>query len=308
MAALKQQFAFTSHRGDARTADTVPDCMADTAKSSAIRQLCTLPVCRLIRPEIPGLQPSPAKHILITLVLISLILCAGQASACCNQISPDAETQTTRVEHEAKPGHAVIALATEATAPAAQQDIESDATSALAAVAESNFVKISDTGSALAENTAKWECVEDKSNHLTWEVKKSDGGVRDKDSSYSWLSNINGQSSGASNGGRCEGGIDCDTSSYVRAINAEKLCGYSDWRLPTRAELETLVEYNNNPKNATINKTYFPEAVASWYWTASEHPLRNSYAWYVLFHNGIALNDLKERPKHIRLVRGNAVQ
>ena len=32
---------------------------------------------------------------------------------------------------------------------------------------------------------------------------------------------------------------------------------------------------------------------------------RDNFAWYVLFRNGIALNDLKERPKHIRLVRGN---
>ena len=30
------------------------------------------------------------------------------------------------------------------------------------------------------------------------------------------------------------------------------------------------------------------------------------YAWYVLFRNGVKLNDLKERPKHIRLVRSNS--
>ena len=29
----------------------------------------------------------------------------------------------------------------------------------------------------------------------------------------------------------------------------------------------------------------------------------NDHAWYVLFRNGHALSDLKERPKHIRLVR-----
>jgi len=86
------------------------------------------------------------------------------------------------------------------------------------------------------------------------------------------------------------------------------LCGYSDWRLPTRAELETPVEYNDDPKQATINKAYFPKAVPNWYWTASEHPNREAYAWYVLFKNGVALNDLKERPKHIRLVSGNTQQ
>mgnify|MGYP001828730187 FL=1 len=139
-------------------------------------------------------------------------------------------------------------------------------------------------------------------------MKKNDGGIRDKDYSYSWLRNINGESKGVADGGRCKGGIKCDTYNYVRAMNEQKLCGYSDWRLPTVEEMETLVDYNTAEKDATINKTYFPEAVPSWYWTATENPQRENFAWYMLFRNGIALNDLKERPKHIRLVRGNIKQ
>jgi hypothetical protein len=189
-----------------------------------------------------------------------------------------------------------------------QEDIQSDAAASLIATTESYFVKLSDSGQALAENEAQWECVHDKSNNLTWEVKKNDGGIRDKDHSYSWLVKSNGQDRGVSNGGRCKGGVDCDTSSYTRAMNEQKLCGYSDWRLPTREELETLVEYNKASNGVTIDSRYFPEAVPSWYWTASENPHSDSYAWYVLFQNGVALNDLKERPKHIRLVRGNPPQ
>ena len=157
----------------------------------------------------------------------------------------------------------------------------------------------------LDDHEARWECVEDRGNKLVWEVKKNDGSIRDRDYSYSWFSEINGEKIGVSDGGRCKGGVSCDTASYARAMNEQKLCGYSDWRLPTREELETLVEYTDNPKEATINKTYFPEAIPSWYWTSSENPQREGYAWYVLFRNGVALNDLKERPKHIRLVRGN---
>jgi hypothetical protein len=190
----------------------------------------------------------------------------------------------------------------------AAEEISNDAAATLATVVENGFVKIADSGEVLDDNEARWECVEDRGSKLVWEVKKNDGGIRDRDYSYSWFSEINGEKIGVSNGGRCKGGVSCDTSSYARAMNEQKLCGYSDWRLPTREELETLVEFTENPKEATINNTYFPEAVPSWYWTSSENPQREGYAWYVLFRNGIALNDLKERPKHIRLVRGQITQ
>ncbi len=186
--------------------------------------------------------------------------------------------------------------------------IRTDAASSLVAVSQNGFVKLAATGEVLDENAARWECVEDKHRRLTWEVKKNDGGMRDRDHSYSWLSEYEGKQHGIDNGGRCKGGISCDTLSYARAVNEQGLCGYSDWRLPTKEELETLVEYSDNPKQATIDKTYFPEAIPSWYWTASEHPGHEDYAWYVLFRNGVALNDLKERPKHIRLVRGQITQ
>jgi len=194
------------------------------------------------------------------------------------------------------------------SATTANEDITTNAATTLAAVTGDGYVKIANSGQPLDEKADRWECVEDKSSKFTWEVKKNDGGIRDKDYSYSWFRDINGENRGVSNGGRCNGGIKCDTYSYVRAMNEQKLCGYSDWRLPTREEMETLVDYNSTPENATINTTYFPEAVPSWYWTATENPRRDNFAWYVLFRNGIALNDLKERPKHIRLVRGNRTQ
>lgn len=188
------------------------------------------------------------------------------------------------------------------------QGIKTDIDTSIATIAGSGFVKIANTGEVLDDDANQWECVEDKHNNLVWEVKKDDNSIRDKDFSYTWLHNINGTRKGTSNGGRCKGGVSCDTSSYVRAINEQKLCNYTDWRLPTRNELETLVEYNNNPREATINNAYFPQAIPSWYWTATENPQREDFAWYVLFKNGIALNDLKERPKHIRLVRGTIQQ
>jgi hypothetical protein len=237
----------------------------------------------------------------IALISMPVLLLPLQAPACCDD----------HVTSELMPTSAAVELAV-VTAPASEQstssangDIKTDAAATHTALADTGYVKIADSGETLDDKANSWECIEDKSSNLTWEVKKDDGGIRDKDYTYTWLRDIIGENKGVSNGGRCKGGIKCDTYSYVRAMNAQKLCGYSDWRLPTKEEMETLVEYRTTAKDATINKTYFPEAVPSWYWTATENPRYEDFAWYVLFRNGIALNDLKERPKHIRLVRGN---
>ncbi len=289
------------------------------------------------------------RNAITALFIMLILLLTLQAQVCCDGVItsqltlPPAEQQPSRpaqippqsvkitaarpVTAQAKavkviPAKAVAAAKTElrlaAIAPAsgpkqainvAEDGIKTDAAATLISVAGSGLVKIADTGDALDDIASQWECVEDRSNNLTWEVKKNDGGIRDRDHSYSWFNRIGtNMPDGASNGGRCNGGVSCDTSSYIQAMNQNKLCGYSDWRLPTREELETLVEFNNDPAQATINRKYFPQAIPSWYWTASENPDREGYAWYVLFRNGIALNDLKERPKHIRLVRGNIKQ
>lgn len=187
---------------------------------------------------------------------------------------------------------------------ASNEEFTTNIAASVSTITETGFVKIASTGEMLDDEVEQWACVADKSNKLVWEVKTDDGGLRDRDSSYSWLRSINGDANGTSDGGRCNGGVNCDTLSYVRAVNEQKLCSYSDWRLPSREELETLVEHHGHPEETTINRAYFPQAIPSWYWTATEYPQAEGFAWYVLFKNGIALNDLKERPKHIRLVRG----
>lgn len=165
------------------------------------------------------------------------------------------------------------------------------------------YLKLASNGEKLQNHTTTWACVEDVKSGLIWEVKSNNDGIRDKDHLYSWFDPL--LAGGISDGGRCKGNISCDTNAYVQAMNKQKLCGHDDWRLPTREEMQSLVYFDNENSRTRINSEYFPEAMASWYWTASSNENNPDYAWYVLFRNGISLNDLKTRPKHIRLVRSN---
>ena len=166
------------------------------------------------------------------------------------------------------------------------------------------FIKKGIDGKTLTNDSETWSCVEDTDNGLIWEVKSNDGGVHDKNNSYTWLQPSSTEiPQGVADGGKCKGDTDCDTLSYVQAVNKQNYCGYSDWRLPTREEMLSIVSFESAASTVTINKNYFPETLPSWYWTATPNEKHSEHAWYVLFRNGIALNDLKGRAKHLRLVR-----
>lgn len=165
------------------------------------------------------------------------------------------------------------------------------------------YIKHDMNGRSLDDDTEQWACVHDTKNGLMWEVKAQDDLMRKANNLYSWFDPENSKVKGKPDGGRCQGDADCDTYAYVRVMNEKKYCGYSDWRLPTREQMETLVHLDNGKEKVKINKQYFPQTMPSWYWTSSENSNNDELAWYVLFRNGLALNDLKERSKHVRLVR-----
>lgn len=171
-----------------------------------------------------------------------------------------------------------------------------------------DYNKLDKDGALLDQKTEQWSCIHDTQNNLMWEVKSSDEGMRNTNNLYSWFKSDDQISDGIADGGRCQGDSACDTNAYVLAMNEQNYCGHNDWQLPTREQMQTLVYLKNNNEPVKINKAYFPETVASWYWTASENNDNKNFAWYVLFRNGISLNDLKERPKHIRLVRKHSQQ
>ena len=119
-----------------------------------------------------------------------------------------------------------------------------------------------------------------------------DRGVDDKDIIYRW--------GGKTALGKGSGTYYPDWDTLVEGSNTERLCGYSDWRVPTRAELEGLVHYGRI--NPAIDTDYFPSTPASGFWSASPN-MNSSYAWYVNFYYGEACHEIRHIYLHVRLVR-----
>lgn len=139
-----------------------------------------------------------------------------------------------------------------------------------------SFTKISSTGQPLPADAPEWDCVKDNVTGLMWEVKTDDGGLRDKDHSYTWYepdNSKNGGNAGTQNGGDCVG-ASCDTHGYVQAVNAQGLCGAGDWRIPTPHELFGIASLDRF--FPTPDLAYFPitqigsgHGFRSFYWSAS---------------------------------------
>jgi len=133
-----------------------------------------------------------------------------------------------------------------------------------------------------------WTCVLDNQSGLVWEVKKIEPGLHNINNTYSWYDpnpDSNGGFAGKANGGTCAGS-DCDTESYIKAVNAEKLCGFTDWYLPSRYELRTILDPNVFFPGPTLPQAFFPESLPGKYWTDTTFKTRRAGAWAWRFDHG----------------------
>ena len=149
------------------------------------------------------------------------------------------------------------------------------------------------------------ECIKDKTTGLIWEGKTADGGLRDGSKTYTNYDNTAEKQflNGSTYVNPTQSQIDAATNSvgYKNAVNASALCGYTNWRLPTKDELVMLVT-NKNAEVASDN--WFPNNSATWYWSSSPDPKYAGYAWNVYFSDGYVSNyDGRYLNGHVRLVR-----
>ncbi|MFI0398116.1 MAG: DUF1566 domain-containing protein [Thiolinea sp.] len=181
-----------------------------------------------------------------------------------------------------------------------------------------NFTKISAGGNALISSAAQWSCVKDNVTGLTWELKTDDGSLHDKDDSFVWYesdprlgngglpgyekasdydtSRADQTCSGFSSGNSASY---CNTKAFVSRVNQSAYCGATNWRLPTREELNSLVSYDLSPR---IDTHYFPNTAASYYWSSVPYAYLNKHVWAINFQYGGASPWEKHNNHAVRLV------
>ena len=160
-----------------------------------------------------------------------------------------------------------------------------------------DFTKLDANGAALAVDASSWSCVRDNHTGLVWEVKDTVlNSIHNQNNTYRW-------------GGKTSRLIatygtqyyDWDTLIDGSNLGAG-LCGFSDWWVPSVEELRSIVNYNES--SPSIDTGYFPNTIASLYWSASPRSRMSLQAWAMDFNSGFdrRLDRTDEYP--VRLVRG----
>ena len=165
-----------------------------------------------------------------------------------------------------------------------------------------SFTKLDANGTPLADQgvaytSTPWSCVKDNVTGLVWEVKTTDGGIHNKDNTYQW-----GGDTAIGKGHPNAQGTYYDPSwnELVQGSNTDNLCGFYDWRVPTVAELSSIV--NKGTSNPAIDTNYFPNTVINYFWSSSPLAVNSSYAWCIAFYYGNVYVNLRDNVNHVRLV------
>ncbi|MEM7465348.1 MAG: DUF1566 domain-containing protein [Pseudomonadota bacterium] len=181
------------------------------------------------------------------------------------------------------------------------------------------YTKIANSGATLEKNAllgstkSDWACVRDDTTGLMWEIKTTDGGLRDRQWTYTPYDS-NPETNGGwigyrdSTSGECIRHAmeenSCNTEAYVKAVNAARLCGFDDWRLPRLSELVSVARETAR-ETPTDTSLMLPNTADGWYWTGVEHVGVTAFSRVVLlpragrphFYDGSYL---------VVVVRGNA--
>lgn len=167
-----------------------------------------------------------------------------------------------------------------------------------------SFTKIDAAGQPLSASANDWNCVKDNVTGLMWEVKTV-GGLRDWNTRYSNYDSTT-QVIEANGVHVTQANIDAATNSvgFKNAVNVQRLCGATDWRMPTSLELSSLVDYGAEYPNPVIDSAWFPNTQIgsnnALYFTSSPFGVSSSLG--VDFDGGSILSSDRDSG-YVRLVR-----
>ncbi|WP_245792101.1 DUF1566 domain-containing protein [Teredinibacter waterburyi] len=207
----------------------------------------------------------------------------------------------------------------------AQQDCANgwDKTAGENGLAAYLYKKIGTKGELLADDASSWSCVLDEVTGLVWEVKQDADGeygkgvLNDADDLFMWYnSNIynNGGAIGNWNSqfDQCAGyeagkpTTYCNIEQFAARVNEQGLCGANDWRIPSRPELESLVNFGQTMP--AIENAYFRDTKNEFYWSNTPVAGFKGSAWAVSFQFGFSAPLPRDNSRHVRLVRSYVSQ
>lgn len=147
------------------------------------------------------------------------------------------------------------------------------------------FEKLDGKGRTLA-STARWEdgyrTTLDVNTGLVWEVKSPTAGdVNFRNDMYSWQD---------------------AQEIYVHKLNKKKYGGFSDWRMPNKDELRSILNYS--AVNPAVDACYFPNTAVDFYWTRNTYEMQPYLGWVLFFGLGSATACGKTARQYVRAVRG----
>lgn len=128
---------------------------------------------------------------------------------------------------------------------------------------------------------ARTSCVRDNVTGLVWEGKTA-AGERAGSNTYNHYT---------------------QAVSFVASVNAQALCGYTDWRLPSAQELQGIVDYGVE-LGPLINFTWFPNTSPVDHWSQTVASNDAGLAWRVSFFAGSVGVNTRSAAHAVRLVRG----
>ncbi len=92
-------------------------------------------------------------------------------------------------------------------------------------------------------------------------------------------------------------------AAFIQSLNDENYCGHTDWRLPEREELRSIVSYGGTVP--AVKDGMFAKTAAALYWSGTEDKLDTNLAWGIYFGYGCCIGYPKTTLAHIRAVCGN---